>query len=96
MVGSVAGAQAELAYPVCQCGLLKGIRLFLFKNHRSDDSFHILAPKLWALFMSLVESYLFGHADNLHGLQHDDFVSHIFLSFIFWSAKVEPFAVAKV
>ena len=66
MVRDVAGAESELADAVVDGSLLEGIWRLMLHKHRLDDSFHILAPELRALFLSLAECYLLGHADNLH------------------------------
>ena len=78
VVGNIAGAESEFSYAVVDGGLLKGVRLLVLHKNGFDDSFHILAPELWALFMPLAECDFLGHANNLHILNRNNLVFHLF------------------
>ena len=66
VVRDVAGTKSELADTVVDGRLLKGIWHLVFHKHGLDDSFHILAPELRALFLALTECDFLGHADYLY------------------------------
>jgi hypothetical protein len=77
VVGNVASTESELANPIVDGGLLKGIRRLFLHKDRLDNLFHILTPKLRAFFFCLVKGNLLGHANNLHIMQLNNLVFHM-------------------
>ena len=82
VVRNVAGTESELADAVVDGRLLKGIWHLVLHEYGLDNPFHILAPELRALFLSLAECNFLVHADNLHIGQCNNFVLHCFCSFL--------------
>ena len=78
VIRNIASAESKFANTVVECGLLESVGFLLLKKHWPNNLFNILAPKLRALFLRLVEGNLLGHANNLHIVQFNNLVFHIF------------------
>ena len=90
VVGDVAGTESEPADAVVDGRLLKGIWSLVFHKHGLYNPFHILAPELRALFLSLTECDFLGHADNLHPVQRNHLVFHLsYYLFVFVLIEIE-------